>query len=99
MQIDSEKVREALEECGVFTGHAPILPNQVASILRHTTASHTHLLAENKRLREALEAILDAPIIYTGAIEEPMRTCGIGGVTKLVKNAEAALRPSKGCYE
>ena len=44
-------------------------------------------------LVEAVNAMLDAELIYTGAIEEPIRTCGIGRVQPYLDNVLAALKP------
>ena len=51
---------------------------------------------EVTRLRAALEAILAAEIIYTGAITETMEKSGMDSVIELVAQARAALKDANG---
>ena len=55
-----------------------------------------NLIAAAPDLLNALEAILAAEIIYTGAIEETMEACGIDGVAPLAKQARAAINKARG---
>lgn len=58
--------------------------------------ANAHLIAAAPALYEALVALINAPIIYTGAIEEPIATCGIDSVKPFLDQAHAALALAEG---
>jgi hypothetical protein len=49
------------------------------------------VVALAKEMRDVLNKALNEPLIYTGAIEEPMRTCGIGRVKPVLMPALSVL--------
>lgn len=60
------------------------------------TEANAHLIAAAPELYEALDALINAPIIYTGATEEPMVTCGLEMVQPFLNSALAALSKARG---
>lgn len=54
------------------------------------------LVAAAPDLLEALEAVLHAEIIYTGAIKESIATCGMDSITRLKAMIEAAISKARG---
>ena len=75
------------------TCHAPAGPSAPDGDFRYRPpVDRASLDAELlKQCRDVINGLIDAPIIYTGDIKEPIRTCGMGMVEGVLKPALDAL--------